>query len=196
MALNRASETDKESILNPISIFTKNVITCQNDPTHFSTSYPPEPEFYVSIDVPKDNEPIQDVIERELQEGTIINDWRCSVCRYQGGLKRKLILEGLMPRFLLIKVRRTERDIHGRAFKVNNVIPPPLGFTIGTEQNNVYAYSLCGVITHIGQNLNSGHYISEVRIDQQWWKCNDATITKTSFQELSREGYGFLFERM
>ena len=130
-------------------------MTCLNNPTHTSTSYPPDPEFFISIDIPKHNEPIHDVIERELQEGTIINDWRCSICQSHGGLKRKIIQEGLMPRFILVKLRRTGRDTNGRDYKINKEITPPLGFTIGTEENNVYAYSLCGVLTHIGQNLHS-----------------------------------------
>ena len=114
VGLNSAPQTDKESILNPLSIFTKNVLTCIANPIHSSSSYQPDPEFYVNINIPKDNEPIHDVIEREFQEGTVISDWRCSLCSSQGGLKKKMIQEGLMPRFILVKLRRTERDINGR----------------------------------------------------------------------------------
>ena len=96
----------------------------------------------------------------------------------------------------MIKIRRTERDRRGRICKINKPISPPMGFTIQTEEDNVFAYSLCGVLSHIGGNISSGHYISEVRLNQQWWKCNDSTITKTSFQNLSRGGYGLLFEKM
>ena len=150
----------------------------------------------MTIDIPKDNEPIQDIIEKEFHEGTIIGDWRCQQCLSQGGRRKKIIQEGLMPRFILIKIRRTERDIMGRMHKVNKDVSPPMGFTIQTEEDNVYAFSLCGVLTHIGRNMNSGHYISEVRLNQQWWKCNDSTITKTTFQNLSRGAYGLLFEQM
>ena len=149
-----------------------------------------------SINIPKDDEPIQNVIENEFHEGSIIDDWRCQICQSQGGTKKKIIQEGLMPKFILVKMRRSEMDLFGRTRKVNKPIIPPLGFTIQTEENNTYAYSLCGVLTHIGGNLNSGHYISEVRIDRQWWKCNDSTITKTLFQEISKGGYGFMFEQM
>ena len=196
VALNRVSEMDRESIMNPFSIFTKNVMTCLVDQTHSSTSYQPDPEFFININIPNYEEPIQDVIEREFHEGSLIHDWKCQTCQSQGGTKQKIVQEGLMPRFILVKVRRTERDQTGRTRKVNKPIIPPLGFTIQTEQNNTYAYSLSGVLTHIGRNLNSGHYISEVRRDGEWWRCNDSSITKISFQELSRGGYGFLFERM
>ena len=101
-----------------------------------------------------------------------------------------------MPKFIFVKVRRTERDEHGRTKKLNKEITPPLGFTITTEDNNVYAYSLCGVLTHIGHGMNSGHYIVDVRRDGQWWRCNDENIAKTSLEKLSRSGYGFFFEQM
>ena len=196
VGLDLAPYTDKESILNPLSIFTKSVMTCSSDQRHSSSSYQPDPEFYVTINLPKDNETIADIIEREFQEGTLINSWRCSICSSHGGLKRKMIQEGLMPKFILVKVRRTERDEHGRTKKLNKEITPPLGFTITTEDNNVYAYSLCGVLTHIGHGMNSGHYIVDVRRDGQWWRCNDENIAKTSLEKLSRSGYGFLFEQM
>ena len=171
-------------------------MTCLIDPTHSSSSYQHDPEFFININIPNDGETVQDKIENEFHEGIPINDWRCQTCQSQGVTKRKLVQDGLMPRFILVKIRRTERDIYGRTKKVNKSIIPPLGFTIQTDHNNTYAYSLCGVLTHIGVNLNSRHYISEVRIDQQWWRCNDSSITRISFQELSRGGYGFLFEQM
>ena len=97
VALNSAPETDRESILNPISLFTKNVMTCLNDSSHSSSSYQHDPEFYISINIPKDDETIQNIIENEFHEGTIIDDWRCQICLSQGGVKRKIIEEGLIP---------------------------------------------------------------------------------------------------
>ena len=91
---------------------------------------------------------------------------------------------------------RGEITEDGRAFKNTKDIIPPLGFTVKSEQDTLYAFSLCGVLTHIGRNHNSGHYISEVRKGTMWWKCNDDNITETSFETLSKQGYGFLFQKM
>ena len=145
-------------------------MTCLVNPEHLSSTYQNEPEYYLNINIPKNEDPIQDVIEREFQGGIRINDWRCQICQSQGGNKQKLIQEGLMPGYILIKIRRTERNQYGRLHELNTPIIPPLGFTIQTEQDRTYAYSLCGVLTHIGNNLSSGHYISEVRRDTQWWR--------------------------
>ena len=171
-------------------------MTCLIDQTHSSSSYQPDPEFYMNINIPKYEEPIQDVIEKEFHEGSLINDWKCQICQSQGGTKRKIVQEGLMPRFILVKVRRTERDLYGRTHKVNKPLILPLGFTIQTEQNNTYDYSLCGVLTHICRNMNSGHYIRKVWKHAKCWRCNDSSITKISFPEPSRGGYGFLFKQM
>ena len=67
-ALNRASYMDRESILNAFSNFTKNVMTCLIDQSQTSSSYQPDPEFYINNNIPKDEEPIQDVIEKEFHE--------------------------------------------------------------------------------------------------------------------------------
>ena len=111
-------------------------------------------------------------------------------------MKTKLINDSQVPEFILVKLTRGEITENGRAFKNNKDIIPPLGFTVKSEQDTVYAYSLRGVLTHIGRNLNSGHYISEVRKGTIWWKCNDDNITETSFENLSKQGYGFLFQKM
>ena len=151
LATDGLSDIERESILNPISIFTKSTTSCVMNPNHSSTVYHENPEFFVSISIPDDEEAIQNVIENEFHEGTLIGDWRCSVCNSQGGMKKKLIQEGLIPRFILVKLQRAERDLNRRTRKIHKKITPPLGFTIQSEQNNIYAYSLCGVLTHIGE---------------------------------------------
>lgn len=46
-------------------------------------------------------------------------------------------------------------------------------------------YFLRGVIVHIGPATSSGHYIAYIReAPHEWWKCNDHTRTKASFQDV------------
>ena len=56
-------------------------------------------------------------------------------------------------------------------------------------------YNLCGIVTHIGGIMEKGHYISEGKYGSTWFKCNDSTITETSYHNLSKCGYGFKFEQ-
>ena len=187
---------DKEWLLNPLTMFTKTTTTCRSNSNHQSNAYHNIPDFYLSVDIPRDNTSIQDIIENEFTAGQYINDWKCSVCKSRGGTKVKTLQDGLEPNYILVKLRRAEMDAFGRTKKNNSDVIPPLGFIIQTDNDNVIAYSLCGVLTHLGRNLNSGHYISEVKKYNEWWKCNDDTITETTFEDLSKQGYGFLFRRM
>ena len=195
-ALAQFPEIEKQSVLQAISIYFKNVMCCNFNQNHKSSAYQQDPEYYVCVSIPRNNTSLQDAIENEFQEGTIINDWKCSICKRNGGMKRKLINDNQVPEFILVKLARGEIAENGRAFKNIKDIIPPLGFTVKSEQDTVYAYSLCGVLTHIGRNLNSGHYISEVRKGTMWWKYNDDNITETTFENLSKQGYGFLFQKM
>jgi ubiquitin C-terminal hydrolase len=55
---------------------------------------------------------------------------------------------------------------------------------------------LCGVLTHIGSQIKSGHYITEIRKGDNWWKCNDDKVSQTTFDSLSKQAYGLLFQKM
>jgi len=37
-------------------------------------------------------------------------------------------------------------------------------------------YSLCGTVNHFG-NMNSGHYVANVKVGSQWYHCNDAHVS-------------------
>ena len=56
-------------------------------------------------------------------------------------------------------------------------------------------YDSVAVIHHLGMSSGSGHYISEVKMGNQWWTCNDDTITPTTFNRLRTDGYMFLFKK-
>ena len=196
VALQDFSNIEQESIVTPLTIFTKGVVECTNNSMHKSISYSTEPHPYVSLDIPTDNCAIQNIIEQHFSEGSYIADWRCSSCGNLGGTKRTYIQEGLTPNFILVKFKRYGISRDGRGFKIETPINPPLGFTIKTQDSSSYSYRLCGVLTHIGNQLNSGHYIAEVMQSNRWWKCNDDKISQTSFNTLSNQAYAFLFEKL
>lgn len=55
------------------------------------------------------------------------------------------------------------------------------------------AYSLVGVVSHCGSDLNQGHYLSSVRDNSQrdtWLRCDDEMIEFTQEGDvLSQEAY-------
>jgi len=91
-----------------------------------------------------------------------------------------------LPKYLFINVGR------GFAFsqKKMNILTIANNFTLSTPidlkelcdtGNTLYAthtYKLCGIIVHYGFSLNSGHYISYVKNNDDWFICNDGLITE------------------
>ena len=45
--------------------------------------------------------------------------------------------------------------------------------------------SLIGSVSHIGPSTTSGHYISHVKVVDDWYSCSDENITVTRFSTFS-----------
>lgn len=62
--------------------------------------------------------------------------------------------------------------------------------------NNDNKYSLFAVVNHQG-TLESGHYTTFIRQQKdQWFKCDDAIITKASIKDvLDSEGYLLFYHK-
>ena len=81
-----------------------------------------------------------------------------------------------------------------------------LQFNVGIEfeekldiRNYVYAedspsyYELVGVMCHLGSNDMGGHFIAFCRDDNcEWYKYNDAFVTKSSFNEIKQCGIPYV----
>jgi ubiquitin C-terminal hydrolase len=195
VALQQFPNSDQEAVLTPLSIYTKNVMTCNRDSSHQSVGHTSEPDPFITVEIPTDNTSIHHVIEQEFHEGTVIEDWRCSQCHNVGGTKRKFIQDGLMPEFLLVKLKRYG-VLGGRGYKIQTPVNAPLGFALEGHDSFINPYSLCGVLTHIGSQIKFGHYITEIRKGDNWFKCNDNKVSPTTFDQLSNQAYGFLFQKM
>jgi ubiquitin C-terminal hydrolase len=195
-ALHNFAPLEKESLVHQLYIYSNIVMTCKFNSTHETSICQQEPEIYISINIPQSESPLQYNIENEFQEGTLVNDWQCSKCQKFGGFRKKIIRESMVPSYILVQLRRTERDVNGKTFKIHKEVDPPSGFKIKTDASKIHDFSLCGILTHLGQEITAGHYISEVRKNENWWRCNDISIKKTNFEHLSKQGYGFLFKRV
>ena len=186
----------KEANLTPLSTYTKNIISCNNNSSHSCIGYSPTPDPYVTVNIPTDNTLIQNVIEHEFNTETLIMDWKCNRCGHMGGTKRKFVQDTFVPDFILVKLKRYDISMTGQTYKVNRAVIPPLGFTLQTDESLAHPFSLHGVLSHIGTQVTSGHYISEIKMGEDWWTCNDSTISKTTFENLSKQAYAFLFKKL
>lgn len=55
------------------------------------------------------------------------------------------------------------------------------------EHETPYIYQLFGIISHIGPSIDSGHYISYIKLKGEWYKCDDEDVylsTKVSIEKL------------
>ncbi|KAF2072285.1 hypothetical protein CYY_006392 [Polysphondylium violaceum] len=57
------------------------------------------------------------------------------------------------------------------------------------EKDSRYVYELFAVVNHIGK-IDNGHYVSFVKHDEQWYKCDDSTISSTTVDHVMKsKGY-------
>lgn len=56
-------------------------------------------------------------------------------------------------------------------------------------------YDLFGTVNHHG-NLQSGHYVTNVKVGDEWFRCNDQHVSKsTEATVLTNDGAYILFYR-
>jgi len=124
--------------------------------------------------------------------------------------------EGEPPEFLPVKLNRWKED---RTTKDGRVLTLPkdgrVAFTYGVgNEKRKAAYELVGVVEHVGDKMESGHYVAYVKrpkgsyyrasgsggIVQKkaaWYKCDDASVTRAgNLETFGGKGYIFLLKRL
>ena len=88
-------------------------------------------------------------------------------------------------RDVFIKVKRFGDDVNDVS-KDRSAVAFPANIALGGK-----AYDLHGVIEHQGRRSDRGHFIAFVRrTDREWYKCNDQTVTATTWESVrGREAY-------
>ncbi len=57
------------------------------------------------------------------------------------------------------------------------------------SQHASQKYRLKGVVIHSGTS-EGGHYYSLIKVNNEWFKFNDETVTRFSLSDLEREAFG------
>ena len=97
----------------------------------------------------------------------------CNLCsKNNKHLQTTVILT--RPNILVILFQRFKQQKSGRISKNNKEINLVSELKIPGFSGN-----LIGYIEHLGSTPNSGHYISNVKINSSWFSCND-TVVKPS----------------
>ena len=91
------------------------------------------------------------------------------------------------PENLLIQIKRFmySRDSNSSS-KITEAIKTPEKFQFPTNflmtAENV-TYQCNAFLVHIGENMDSGHYVSYIRSNNIWWFCSDTQVRQASKQE-------------
>ena len=177
--------------------------TCNNT----STTY--EAFYSISIEIPKSGQGnVYDCLRSYCQEEMLSGDevWKCPYCKVEREATKQIIITRL-PQFLIIHFKRfsaskteSTRKVHTPiefplyGFNMDHfVIPRPLPVANSTEQKvdpattGPFSYDAYGVLRHLGNTGNGGHYISMVRDPGRncWRKFDDERTYDFDPQKLS-----------
>ena len=188
--------SDYFPLLEPLKIVQKSWTFCLENSDHVSET-PFTSTDYIEVEKPVGTNGLKNVIEKHFQGGDVAKDWKCPVANCgKGGLtKRQLSTE--KPNFLLVRVARWEYDRESGIYRKNN---DSIDVTETVTVSDIFdgsetRFDIIGIINHKGDSIERGHYISEIKMAGQWWKCNDEIISPISFNQLDVNGYIFLFKK-
>lgn len=163
-------------------------LTCKRT----STTY--EAFYSISIEIPRSGTGhIYDCLNSYCREEKLSELWRCPYCKCEREATKQIILTRL-PQFLVIHFKRFAASKHEKAKKIHTPIEFPLyglamdDFVIprpppGPDQDGPidmattppYSYDAYGVLRHLGNSGDGGHYISIVKDQGRgcWRKFDD-----------------------
>lgn len=94
-----------------------------------------------------------------------------------------------------VQWKSTQAEVQVRKKMSPCSVVPPEVIPISHFFSDLFsAYRLKGFITHMGSNIDSGHYVAHILVDGKWVFYNDGKVTDS--KEPPRElAYMYLYER-
>ena len=108
------------------------------------------------------------------------DQWYCSTCKsYQQAIKKTEIYTP--PNYLIIQLKRFKMGNNKLNKKNDTFVDFPLydldlrRYIIGPDKNNAL-YDIYGIIYHLGNGINTGHYIAVCKNNNDWICYNDINV--------------------
>ena len=125
----------------------------------------------------------------------ILHDHPCSQCGFVGRTEKKLNITNA-PQLLVLHLSRFTSEFE----KIDTFVEFTTELTseyIKDGNGQQMRYRLTGMIRHTGPSIRSGHYISYLFIDGNWYEANDTDVTEVSWQTVrTLHGYMLFYERL
>ena len=100
------------------------------------------------------------------------NQFQCHRCQRKVDAETRHVLMHC-PDVLFVQLSRFDIFM-GRAIKLNNPVVVNDEVTLGS-----FTYNLQAVLSHEG-SIERGHYWAHVKVEDDWWKCNDTVVSASS----------------
>ena len=123
----------------------------------------------------------------------------CQRCRCKQSVTKGLRL-ATAPSMLVCHLKRFAFNDYGRLVRLHKPITFPQKLVIGDYMSDLNKatpppYDLVSVLVHQGQTCASGHYVSFVKRNGDWFKCNDDIVTKVDENIVMRQqAYILMYE--
>jgi Ubiquitin carboxyl-terminal hydrolase len=123
----------------------------------------------------------------------------CQKCKSKRTASKGLRL-ATAPSILVCHLKRFAFDDFGNLRRLHKRVKFPLRLEIGDFMSKVNKskpppYELVGVLVHQGSTCDSGHYLAYVRMNGQWFKCNDSEVTKVDVKTvLKQQAYILMYQ--
>lgn len=113
------------------------------------------------------------------------NVYDCSTCSQKEPAKRTMSVSQ-WPSTIVMNLSRSRLDIYTGETKKNLThVHIDKGILCPTTDGNFVPYRIRSIIVHYGPNVESGHYITYVHVDNRtWYKINDAQVDECTLDEL------------
>ena len=125
-----------------------------------------------------DTHDIQSLLD-DFVRPEIIYDYKCAPCAAKHPTVKTLHILST-PRVLILQLNRFQG-----LEKIKDFVEFPAQLALkfncgGNEQHQLYR--ITGVVLHVGQNMEEGHYVSYVNAEGKWLKADDCSIRQVCWE--------------
>ena len=171
-----------------------------------------EPAITLPIQVPRNDDNLQNIIDHHFQQETLLsgnNQYHCTNCQSYQNASQKQVCSDPLPLFLIVNLKRFDeldlinltnfRNNSGVRLNDFSIVMP----AVSERQERVLTkYRLQSAISHLGQTVHTengervrssgGHYIAHVKHGNDWYNCNDKVIYKCAKTDISSKDIVYL----